>query len=294
MKLRQISLPLLTLFLGVGCGGSSPADLQSAGRGASRDVVLLQGTLLMSVSTTGPAQVGLPQTFTTVITNPTAAAIDNVFGSVEVSSLNGTMSSAKASQGPCPRNGPPDFICFFGTMAAGATITVTSVVVPTDAGPLSFASNAGPMNDDTADSTTIDIAPSPTDVQVGGFASNGSPPRGGDFTYTFQVKNNGPFTADAVSFSDTLPAVLPVNSVTVSFVLPPASVITSPPASCTVTGQTVSCDVGNMPVGSQATVVIGTTAPLDPQTIVNTASIASTTPDRNPANGSASVTVQIK
>jgi len=250
---------------------------------------MLQGTILMSVSNTGPAQVGLPQTFTTVITNPTAAAIDNVFGSVSVYTFNGTASSAKTSQGSCPRNGPPDFICFFGTMAAGATITVTTVVVPTDAGPLSFASNAGPMNDDTADLTTIDIAPSPTDVQVGGFASNGSPPRGGNFTYTFQVKNNGPFIADAVAFTDTLPAVLPVGSITAS-----SSVTASPSVPCTVTGQTVSCDLGSMPVGSQATIVIGTTAPLDPQTITNTASIASATPDRNPANGSASVTVQIK
>jgi uncharacterized repeat protein (TIGR01451 family) len=288
MKLRQICLPLLGLFLGVGCGGSVPGGPQ----GRSRDIVMLQGTLLMSVSNTGPAQVGLPQTFTTVITNPTAAAIDNVFGSVSVYTFNGTASSAKTSQGSCPRNGPPDFICFFGTVAPGATITVTTVVVPTDAGSLSFASNAGPMNDDTADLTTIDIAPSPTDVQVGGFASNGSPPRGGDFTYTFQVKNNGPFTADAVAFTDTLPAVLPVGSVTVSLALPLSAPASS--ATCAVSGQTVSCDLGTMPVGSQATIVIGTTAPVAPQSITNTASIASATPDRNPANGSASVTVQIK
>lgn len=291
MKLRQICLPLLALFLGVGCGGSAPGNLHGAG---SNDIIQQQGTLLLSVSTTGAAQVGQPQTFTTVITNPTAAAIDNVFGGVEVISLNGTMSSAKSTQGPCPRNGPPDFICFFGTMAAGQTITVTSVVVPTDAGPLSFAVSAGGPNDFTTDFTTIDIAPSPTDVQLGGSASNGSPPRGGNFTYTFQVKNAGPFTADAVTFTDTLPAVLPANGAAVSFVLPPTAIITSPPASCTVTGQTVSCEIGDMPVGSQATIVISTTAPADPQTIVNTASIATTTPDRNAANQSASVTVQIK
>ena len=291
MKFSQTCLPLLGLLLGAGCGGSVPADLHSAG---SSNVIQQQGTLLLSVSTAGPAQVGLQQTFTTVITNPSASAIDNGFGGFTVFTFNGTASSTKATQGTCPRNGPPDFICFFGTIAPGATITVTTVVVPTDAGSFTFGAGAGGANDVTTDFTTIDIAPSPTDVQVGGFASNGSPPRGGDFTYTFQVKNNGPFIADAVSFTDTLPAVLPVNSVTVSFVAPPTSVTTSPSPSCTVTGQTVSCAVGDMPVGSQATIVIGTTAPVDPQTIVNSASIATTTPDRNAANQSASVTVQIK
>ncbi len=231
----------------------------------------------------GPAQVGLQQTFTTVITNPSADTLDNVFGGFGVFTFNGTASSTKSTQGSCPRNGPGQFICFLGSMAPGATISVTTVVVPTDAGSFTFEAGANAANDGTSDFTTIDIAPSPTDVQVGGFASNGSPPRGGDFTYTFQVKNNGPFIADAVSFTDTLPTVLPVGSVTASS-----------GASCTVTGQTVSCDLGDMPVGSQATIVIGTIAPADPQTIVNTASIASATPDRNAANQSASVTVQIK
>jgi hypothetical protein len=58
--------------------------------------------------------------------------------------------------------------------------------------------------------------------------------------------------------------------------------------------QTVSCALGDMQVGAGMTIFIGATAPATPQTIVNTASVASTTPDRNPANGSVSVTVQIK
>lgn len=263
----------------VACGGPMPDGSQPR----QQAVIAQQGTLAISVSTAGPAQVGQQQTFTTVVTNPTASDIANVFGGVGVYTFNGTASSARSTQGSCPRNGPSQFICFFGTVAAGASVTVTTVVVPSDAGVLTFESGAGTANDGTSDFTDITVAPSPTDAQITGSASNGSPPVGSDFSYTFQVKNDGPYTADAVTFADTLPAALPVRSVSAT------SGVT-----CQVSGQTVSCAIGTMPVGSQAGVVVGTTAPLTPQTITDTASVASTTPDKSLANNSVSVTVQIK
>lgn len=279
MKIRQTSLPFLMLMLGVGCGESMPKDLQSAGS----NLVQQQGSMTLTVSDTGPALVGQQQTFTAVVTNPTAATIDNVFGVFSVFTFNGTVSSTKPSQGSCPRNGPGQFFCLFGPLAAGASITVTSVVTPTGAGTLTFASGAGGPNDNTSDFTSIDVAPVPIDIQVNGSASTGSPARGSSFFYTFQIKNSSPFIADAATFTDTLPDVLPVNGV-----------VTALGGNCTVTGQTVSCALGDMPGGSQVVVFIQTTAPADPQIIVNTASIASATPDRNAANNSVSVTVQIK
>jgi len=277
-KIVQRASLLLALVLMAGCGGSATSDRQSRSTG----LIQQQGTLAVAVTDSGPALVGQPQTFVTVITNPTANAIDNVVGGVGVYTLNGTASSAKSTQGACPRNGPAQFVCFFGTIAAGASITVTSVVVPTDAGTFIFESGANALNDGTSDFTTIDIAPQPTDVQVTGFASTSSPARGAAFSYTFQVKNNGPFTADAVTFSDTLPAALPAGSATAST------------GTCNVTGQTVSCALGDLAVGAQATIVIATSAPQAPQTISNTASVATTTPERNPANNSVTVTVQVK
>jgi uncharacterized repeat protein (TIGR01451 family) len=148
------------------------------------------------------------------------------------------------------------------------------------------------VNDDTSDSTTVEIAPAPTDVQVTGSASNGSPARGNGFTYTFQVRNDGPFTADDVTFTDTLPDALPVGGVALTF--NGAQIFFGPPASCSTLGQTITCSLGAIPVGTQAVIAIGTTAPTTPQTIVNTASVSTSTPDRNPANGSVAVTVQIK
>src|SRR5262249_24072273 len=160
MNMSRSSLPLLVLFFGAACGGSAPAGLHASAGG---DLIQQQGTLTLAVSNTGPAIVGQQQTFTVVITNPTASAIDNVFGGFAVVSVNGTMQSTRASQGTCPRNGPGQFFCLFGTLAAGASITVTSVVTPDGDGPLTFASGAGGLNDNTSDMTSIDIAPVPVD-----------------------------------------------------------------------------------------------------------------------------------
>ena len=47
--------------------------------------------------------------------------------------------------------------------------------------------------------------PGPTDIQVTGSSSNGSPQVGSSFSYTFQVKNNGPLpAADVVILGDVV------------------------------------------------------------------------------------------
>jgi uncharacterized repeat protein (TIGR01451 family) len=290
MRTHRISLPLLALVFGAGCGGALPQDPHSTS--PSQSLIALQGTFTLTVSAAGPAVVGQPETFTIVATNPTANSVDNVIGSFGVLTLNGTAPSIKSSQGKCFRNDASQFFCLFGSLAAGASITVTMVAVPNDAGAFSVFSNAGVVNDETADQTTLQITPEPTDVQLTGSASNGSPARGNGFTYTFQVRNNGPFTADNVTFTDTLPDALPVGGVALT--VSNALIFQTTQASCSTLGQTVSCALGTMPVGTQAVIQIGTTAPTTPQTIVDTASVSTSTPDRNPANGAVSVTVQIK
>jgi hypothetical protein len=248
-------------------------------------LVAIQGSLAVADSTTGPAQAAQPQTFTTLITNPTAQTFTNVFGNVNgLASVEPAMLSAHASAGHCTRNGSQNFICFFGAMAPGASITITSVVVPASEGALGFVANAeAVINDVTSDEIDIDIAPAPTDVQVTGSASTGSPPRGAPYSYTFLVKNNGPAVANAVTFADNAPPTIPVTGV-----VAPAG------ASCSTAGQLVSCTLGDLAVGAQASIVIDAMAPSTPQTVSNTASAATASPDRNPANDSVTVLVQVR
>jgi len=139
-RIRFALGPALALA-GVGCGANvaspSTGDLGGVHQSA---IIALQGSLDLVDSTTGPAEVGQAQTYTTVITNPTAQTFTNVFGNVNAEAFTAepTMSSAKASAGHCLRNGSQNFICFFGTMEPGATITVTSAVVPAAEGTLIF------------------------------------------------------------------------------------------------------------------------------------------------------------
>lgn len=98
------------------------------------------------------------------------------------------------------------------------------------------------------------VAPAATDIQIKGAASNGSPPAGSTFTYTFQIKNAGPWGTDGgVIFVDTLPASLTYVGASVS----PSSALAA--VGCSVQGQTVMCPLDEMQVGgttNQATMTL--------------------------------------
>jgi Domain of unknown function DUF11 len=85
-----------------------------------------------------------------------------------------------------------------------------------------------------------------------------------------------------VTFGDTLPASL-------SFVG-----VTSSADSCSQAAGIINCAFGNMAVGAQANVVISVQAPATAQTITDSASVAEGVTDRQPANNTVSVTVQVK
>jgi large repetitive protein len=271
-------LPAIGALLMAACA-SGAGDESSIGE----PIIVNQGTLTLSEGETGPASVGQPEQITVVITNPSSQTVVNAFGGVTVQG-SGIMQSAKSTAGRCLRNGPPDWICFFGDVAPGASITVTAVVVPSLPGPLQIESAAGGANDMTDDlSAPVNIAAAPTDVQITGFASTGQPPRGSPFSFTFQVKNGGPFGVADVTFSDTLPDGFPVNGV-----------IASAGVNCSSAGQAVTCDLGGLAVGAQAQIVVSTSVPATALIATNTASVTSSSPDSNPANNSVGVTVQVK
>jgi uncharacterized repeat protein (TIGR01451 family) len=119
-------------------------------------------------------------------------------------------------------------------------------------------------------------------LQVSGSASTGSPALGLTFSYVYQVKDNGPWPAPGVTFSDALPAQVGLVGVTTST------------GSCTQTAGTVSCAFGDLAVGGQATVTISVQAPSVADSITNTVSVASGATDRQPSNNTVSVTVQTR
>ncbi len=131
---------------------------------------------------------------------------------------------------------------------------------------------------------TESAEPGPVDLQITGSSNNGSPPTNSNYTYTYHIKNAGPWaTSGGVSFADALPASLTFVSVTTST------------GTCTG-GQTVACALGDLTNGAQETVVITVAAPGTPQSIVNSASATLTSPqnDTNGNNNGVSVTVVAK
>jgi uncharacterized repeat protein (TIGR01451 family) len=148
------------------------------------------------------------------------------------------------------------------------------------------------------------VAPAATDIQMTGAASNGSPAVGSTFTYTYQIKNAGPWgTGGGLTFVDTLPA--PLTYVSSSLVQVGIDSSTGQavqrvnPSGCSVVGQTVSCRIGDLDNGgafNQATITLTVAASGAPQQIVNTASVHTVSPqdDSNPTNNGVTVTVTTK
>src|SRR5512140_504930 len=121
------------------------------------------------------------------------------------------------------------------------------------------------------------------DLQVTGSSSTRSPSFGAPFSYTFQIKNSGPDTASAVSFRDPLPLATGYVSATVNGSTGP----------CTMANGVVTCSLGTLVRGAQASVVINVTAPSIVGTFANSGTVTASTPDPQPGNNTDTVNVQI-
>jgi uncharacterized repeat protein (TIGR01451 family) len=127
------------------------------------------------------------------------------------------------------------------------------------------------------------------DIQVSGSASTGSPGPGQRFSYTFQVKNSGPETAAAVSFTDQLPVGTSLGFGTVNGFSAPCSTTMD-----TNGVSTVSCNLFDIAKGGQTSVVVYLDAPITAGTFSNTGTATSSVADPQPSNNSSTVTVQVK
>jgi uncharacterized repeat protein (TIGR01451 family) len=157
--------------------------------------------------------------------------------------------------------------------SAGGTISNTATV----AAPAGVNDPNAANNSDSVTNTidaNADLAI--TKSHIGNFKP------GNNGTFTLQVTNNGSSDADTATVSDTLPAGLTYVSAT------------SPNASCINAGQAVTCEIGPaFTAGDSVTITL--TVAVDPalsaNSLDNTASVASATPDPNTANNSDTDTV---
>jgi uncharacterized repeat protein (TIGR01451 family) len=129
-----------------------------------------------------------------------------------------------------------------------------------------------PNQGDNITTATLDPGTPVTDIQ---FAKTGpaSAVAGGRVAYTLTATNSGPSDASDVRIVDVLPAALLVDS---------STKVTSDRGTCSISGQTVTCDIANLPGpsapgGAGATVNVTITgAQVDPartQAFTNTATL---------------------
>lgn len=118
-----------------------------------------------------------------------------------------------------------------------------------------------------------------------GITKSGSPDPvnvGQPLTYTLKATNDGPTTDPgfAVAVTDTLPGGVTFQSASAS------------QGSCSSSSGKVTCNIGTVNEGATVTITI-VVIPQTPGAITNTASVASSALDPNPANDSASTTTHV-
>ena len=127
------------------------------------------------------------------------------------------------------------------------------------------------------------------DLQLTGSASTNSPDPGSVYSYTFQIKNSGGSTATGVFFADPVPAGTSPNYATANGSTLPCSANGDGG-----NGTIMRCNLGSIPKGGAATVVVSLNAPQVAATIANSAAVGSATTDPKPANNWSTVNVTVK
>jgi uncharacterized repeat protein (TIGR01451 family) len=139
--------------------------------------------------------------------------------------------------------------CNVGDLDAGKSASVTIDVKATDAACPKIdnqatvsASNepAGNTGNNTSNTVTVNVACPNPDVKITKSASSTSVSSGDTVTFTLEVSNVGSGTATSVVISDTIPSGL---------------TITGAPG-CTVSGQSVTCNVGDIVGGGKKSVTV--------------------------------------
>jgi fibronectin-binding autotransporter adhesin len=119
------------------------------------------------------------------------------------------------------------------------------------------------------------------DLSLSKTASSASVLIGHAISYTLAVNNAGPDDASNVQVTDTLP--------------PGHTGISASGTgwTCSVVADTVTCSIASLPVGAAPVITINATAPSTPQSLNNTATVATTSTDPVAGNNSGSAVVSV-
>ncbi len=192
-----------------------------------------------------------------------------------------TLLTRTPSQGTCSVVGP-QVICAVGTLAVGATATLTVTARVDRAAAETPLQNVAQVtgaefdpdaaNNSTNVTTTVGPA---TDLQLTKTVDRATANVGDTLTYTLNARNDGPSTATGVTITDTLPTGFT-----------PAGTPTITGGTCAFAGQTLTCTVASLANGGVRSISVpGTVAPgAAGVTLSNTASISAAQFDQDGSN----------
>ena len=172
-------------------------------------------TGMVTVSGPAPIVAGTASAYTVTVTNEASSPFAGPAGVVVAGTMPAGITISRITG--CARlggNQGTSLLCSMPNLAPGASETMTLSLLASAAGdfqiPLGASAEIADLETPGAfeaigDSVTLPVSvqPAPTDIQVTGSSNNGSPPVGGTFNYTFQVKDNGPQAASGVTFEET-------------------------------------------------------------------------------------------
>lgn len=223
-----------------------------------------------------------PSTATNVVVK------DTLPGQVSVVSVTPGVGTCS---GGIPGNPAQPLICTLGSLAKGASATITVVVTVNPNTPNgTILTNNASISSDTFDPNNANNTASvnKTVVAQGDLAIVKTSDKAiykptSTITYTIKVTNNGPSDSQAVIVTDSLPSIKQAH-------------YKSDTGGCTLTLATnvLTCNLGTMPTGTTKSFHIYELIVGNKGSISNTASVASSTTDPTPGNNSSTLVVGVK
>lgn len=275
---------------------STTADPEPADNAAGASVALGRAADLTVEKTVSPDEVvpGGSVAYTVTVTNDGPSDAVDVLATDTVGDPALALTSASAPGADCTVGGDVAQ-CALPVLAPGDALamTVSARVSPDAPAGLTIAnsataSSATPDPDPDDNSAVAQVVTAAPAADLRTTKTGGAAVAGGQVSYSIEVVNAGPSTADAVTLTDPLPAGFSV-----------ASVVSSR-GEC-VAAATITCDIGTLPgpdaggaLSSATITVVADVAPgTAPGDVVNTAVADSPTADPEPGNDAGSVTTTV-